>query len=82
MVPSALPLWDNGLTKTCMCHQSHLTSNHIGAITPSTNIYWIPKNQFNYTNMPEFEGLVRRFGAPPNVLQYIQDTFQVALQFG
>ena len=32
--------------------------------------------------MPEFEALVRRFGAPPNVLQYIQDTFQVALQFG
>ena len=32
--------------------------------------------------MPEFEGLLRQFGAPPNVLQYIQDTFQVVLQFG
>ena len=49
-----------------MCHQSHLTSNHIGAIMPSTNIYWIPQKQFNYTGMPEFEGLVKRFGALPN----------------
>ena len=32
--------------------------------------------------MPEFEGLVKRFEAPPNVLQYILDTFQAALQFG
>ena len=34
-------LWDKKLTETCMCHQSHLTPNHIGAIMPSTNIYWI-----------------------------------------
>ena len=32
--------------------------------------------------MPEFEGLVKRFGAPPNVPKYLLDTFQVALQFG
>ena len=36
-------LWDNGLIEACMCHQSHLTSNHIGAIKPSTNIYLIPQ---------------------------------------
>ena len=34
-------LWDKRLTETYMCHQSHLTPNHIGAIMPSTNIYWI-----------------------------------------
>ena len=70
------------MTETCMCHQSHLTYNHIGAIMPSTNIYWIPKKIFNYTGMPEFKDLVNRFGVPPNVLQYILDTFQAALQFG
>ena len=32
--------------------------------------------------MPKFQDLVKRFGAPPNVLQYILDTFRVALQFG
>ena len=31
--------------------------------------------------MPEFEGLIKRFGAPPNVLHYILDTFQAALKF-
>ena len=61
-----MKLWDNGLTETCMCHQSHLASNHIGAIMPSTNIYWILQKQFNYTGLPEFEGLVKRFGALPN----------------
>ena len=29
--------------------------------------------------MPKFEGLVKLFGAPPNVLHYILDTFQAAL---
>ena len=32
--------------------------------------------------MPKFEGLVKWFGAPPNVPQYMLDTFQAALQFG
>ena len=31
--------------------------------------------------MLEFGGLVKWFGAPPNVLHYILDTFQATLQF-